>query len=324
MLYRGESSPSLEIETAFIVILWIALIPSAITFYTSYFILFPTFFQKKKFFHASAYGILTGIVSAIIGFEILRFIPGIECSSGSGEVRPGETIGLIAFMSVITIISGTIAFVMQGFINWFSESKLREALLKKNHQTELALIKSQLDPHFLFNTINNIDVLILKDSDKASHYLNKLSDIMRFMLYETKTNEILLSQELDYIVKYIELQKIRTANANYIELQIEGQAGSKKIAPMVFIPFLENAFKHTTNKKLDQAIRVSIIISKDTISFTCINKFDPGRSQQHSKNSGLGNELIKKRLCLLYPERHSLSIKTEGESFRVHLSIQHE
>ena len=139
---------------------------------------------------------------------------------------------------------------------------------------EMALIKSKLDPHLLFNTINNIDALILKDAVEASNYLNKLSDIMRFMLYETMAEKILLSQEIEYIEKYIALQKIRTANVNYVHFTVTGNIGNKFIAPMVFIPFIENAFKHTNNKKLENAITVNIIITDKTIQLVCENKFD--------------------------------------------------
>src|ERR1044071_687955 len=114
---------------------------------------------------------------------------------------------------------------------------------------ELALIKSQINPHFLFNTINNIDVLIAKDSAKASEYLNKLSGILRYMIYETRNEKISLAGELDYIEKYLELQKIRTANPDYVNFQISGEANNLKIAPMILFPFIENAFKHTENKK---------------------------------------------------------------------------
>jgi two-component system, LytTR family, sensor kinase len=182
------------------------------------------------------------------------------------------------------------------------------------------LVKSQLDPHFLFNTINNIDILILKNATQASDYLNKLSDIMRFMLYETKTDRISLSSELEYIKKYIELQKIRTANSNYIKLSVTGTCEGKTIAPMVFIPFIENAFKHTTNKKLEHAITISISIEENVISFICENKYNT-TSKKEQENNGLGNDLIQKRLNLIYPEKHKLNIINQNGLYSVYLVI---
>ena len=200
------------------------------------------------------------------------------------------------------------------------EVKLKEALQEKNHAMELALVKSQLDPHFLFNTINNIDVLILKDPEEASGYLNRLSDIMRFMLYETKTNEIALSKEIAYIEKYIALQKIRTANKSYVSFKVSGDVRGRKIAPMVFIPFIENAFKHTVNKKAEDAIRITIDVHPEKITMTCINRLEPHRPAP-SGEGGLGNDLIRKRLELLFPSRHQLEVIREAAEYHVNLII---
>ena len=152
---------------------------------------------------------------------------------------------------MIAGIHGVMALVIRGFITWYDEIKLKEGLAKEKHDMELALIKSQINPHFLFNTINNIDFLITKDSTKASEYLNKLSDILRYMVYETKTEKIPLTTELNYIEKYLELQRIRTSNADYVSFEVIGNANNLMIAPMILFPFIENAFKHTeSNKKL--------------------------------------------------------------------------
>jgi LytS/YehU family sensor histidine kinase len=210
--------------------------------------------------------------------------------------------------------------VLQGFISWYADIKLKEALSKKNHEMELALVKSQINPHFLFNTINNIDVLIQKDAVKASAYLNKLSDIMRFMLYETKTEKIPLAQELEYIEKYIDLQKIRTSNLNYVNYNLQGDAGSLMIAPILFIPFIENAFKHSENKKIDNAININVVIENGKIIFDCENSYSTD-TQTKLGHSGLGNELIQKRLNLLYPEKHTLAISDENKIYKVKLII---
>jgi LytS/YehU family sensor histidine kinase len=154
------------------------------------------------------------------------------------QAQESVTVGVI-FISFVSLIIGIMALVTRGFITWYGELKLKEELKQKNHEMEIALVKSQLDPHFLFNTLNNIDILILKNATEASNYLNKLSDIMRFMLFETKTDKVLLSKEIEYIEKYIDLQKIRTANANYVNFEIVGSPKGKTIAPMVFCLLLK-------------------------------------------------------------------------------------
>lgn len=226
-------------------------------------------------------------------------------------------------MMTFGLLYGIVAIVIKGFVTWYDELKVKEALQDKNHEMEMALVKSQLDPHFLFNTINNIDILILKDAEQASHYLNKLSAIMRFMLFETKADEIPLTKEIEYIEKYIELQKIRTSNPDYINYSISGSVTNRNIAPMVFIPFIENAFKHSRNKKIKDAITIHISVSATEISLICTNKFDPHRKTSEDSN-GLGNELIKKRLNLIYADRHTLNMTTSGDLYHVELIIRND
>jgi len=185
---------------------------------------------------------------------------------------------------------------------------------------ELALVKSQINPHFLFNTINNIDVLITKDATRASEYLNKLSDIMRFMLYETRPAKIALNKELAYIEKFIELQKIRTTNSHYVNYTVKGDARNLMIPPMLLIPFIENAFKHAENKKAENAINIHLDIEHEKFVFKCENFYNQN-TQMKQEHSGLGGELIKKRLALLYPGKHKLTITNNNELYRVALSL---
>jgi two-component system LytT family sensor kinase len=319
------SNQSARVMNAFYSITLFALVPSFITFYLFYFLLFPKYLQRNKYFLSVIYGVLIAIAAAIIGYILIRYF--IETGHISDMDKGGKNgrstaVRTIMVMTFIGSICGMVALVLKGFITWFNEIKLKELLKEKNYEMEMALIKSKLDPHLLFNTINNIDALILKDAVTASDYLNKLSDIMRFMLYETKADKILLSKEIEYIDKYIALQKIRTANEHYVHFVVTGSIGSKLIAPMVFIPFIENAFKHTNNKKVENAITINIFIKDETIQLVCENKFDSkGKVQQF--DSGLGNELIQKRLNLIYPEKHTLEVHKTNEQYSVNLTIPH-
>jgi len=296
-------------------IFWMAVVPSAIGFYLFYFLVFSTYVRTRSLWVSVGYALLGAMLAAGVGYVGVTSRYGTACLGKTGSVLGGFL--LIAFAS---FVSGVVALVIRGFITWYSEIKLKEALVQKNHEMELALIKSQLDPHFLFNTINNIDVLILKNAAAASSYLNQLSDIMRFMLYETKTDVIPLAKEVEYIEKYIALQKIRTANPNYIQFSVEGSLYGKTIAPMVLIPFVENAFKHTGNKKLDQAISVTIRSREKAIEFVCKNRINAHKTGLSEAN-GLGNGLIRKRLNLLYAERHTLIISQQENHYYVQLTI---
>ena len=324
--YRSSmygSAPNSRMMIAFQNILLFAFVPSFLSFYLYYFILFPKYLQQKKFLQSIIVGLLISAGVAVIAYILHRFLieTGHVVDMDQGGKNGRSTAGrVIVIMTFIGSVCGVVALVIKGFITWFNEIKLKQALKEKNHEMELALIKSKLDPHLLFNTINNIDALIIKDAVEASNYLNKLSDIMRFMLYETMADKILLSQEIEYIEKYIALQKIRTANVNYIHFTVSGDIGNKFIAPMIFIPFIENAFKHTTNKKLENAITVNILITDKKIKMVCENKFD-SKPKVQSMDSGLGNELIQKRLQLIYPDKHLLEINKNNELYSVHLTI---
>ncbi|MDX1478050.1 MAG: sensor histidine kinase [Saprospiraceae bacterium] len=295
----------------------VAIVPPVLSYYGHYHYLFPRYLQQRKIALSVIASLTISIISTLAGFAVICMTNAEACNCVRGDWP--YALGFTLFLSIVL---GVIALVIKGFLTWYQELKIKEELLEKTHRMELALIKSQLDPHFLFNTINNIDVLISKDPDEASRYLNKLSDMMRFMLYETRSEEVPLAQELAYISKYIELQKIRTANRNYINFTVTGFAGDKRVAPMLFIPFIENAFKHSGNKKLDQAVDIQLDIGEDQITFHCHNRFEPNGTPPNGQN-GLGNALIKKRLELLYPDRHTLQIERAQDHYRVALTIHH-
>ena len=208
---------------------------------------------------------------------------------------------------------------MKGFITFFTEIHYKEQLEKQNVATNLELLKAKINPHFLFNTLNNIDVLIEKDAATASVYLKKLSDILRFTLYESPSDTILLKKELDYILQYIDLQKIRTSNPHFVTVDFTKAYNDVEIAPMLFIPFIENAFKYSTNKKINNAITISIATQVNTITFNCSNIYDG--NEQITAEGGLGLTIMKERLQLLYPGKHQLEINKTAERFIVNLAI---
>jgi hypothetical protein len=316
-------NPVSRVVNALQSLLFFAFIPSFISYWSYFLLLFPKYLLHKRISLLIIQGALISTGAAVVGYVLIRYSieSGYMIDMDEGGKRGRSTAFIaISVMTFIGIISGIVALVIRGFVNWFNERKLKEALKEKNHEMEMALIKSKLDPHLLFNTINNIDALIIKDAVEASNYLNKLSDIMRFMLYETMADKILLSQEIEYIEKYIALQKIRTANANYVQFSVTGFIGNKMIAPMVFIPFIENAFKHTNNKKLENAISIHIIIGDKNIKLECENKFD-AKPAEIQPGSGLGNELIQKRLELVYPQDHLLEVHKTNDRYTVNLTI---
>jgi two-component system, LytTR family, sensor kinase len=295
---------------------WSTILPGLLGFYTFYLILFDRFLTKQKILKL----FLSASIFAFIGSIITELIIYIAFHNQGINWGPNDlfTIGfLIAF---ITLVNGAAGLIMKGFINWYNDIKIKVALNKRNYEMELAMLKSQINPHFLFNTINNIDVLITKDAIRASEYLNKLSDIMRFMLYETRPAKIPLNKELTYIEKFIELQKIRTTNEHYINYSLKGDPANFMIPPMILIPFIENAFKHAENKKAENAININLDVENEKFIFKCENTYNQS-TQMKPEHSGLGSEIIKKRLSLLYPDKHKLTITNNNELYKVELSL---
>jgi two-component system, LytTR family, sensor kinase len=295
-------------------------VPAICGFYAFYTLLFDYFLSKRRIILLFVAGFLTAWLCGVVG------VLAMQAGYASGFIfSPFDTSWEIALananiMAFIALPNGGMGLLLRGFIRWYAELKLKEDLMKQNFETELALVKSQLDPHFLFNTLNNIDALMLKDKNVASAYLNKLSDILRFMLYETKGEKIPLRKECQYIEKYVDLQKIRTANKDFVRLSIEDDTEDAEIAPMILIPFIENAFKHADKLRSGTGILINIGIKDKRLSFSCANCYNENETGI-SEIGGLGNHLIIKRLELLYPNQHTLSIRKENDWYTVNLAI---
>jgi sensor histidine kinase YesM len=296
-----------------------ALLPAVLCFYTFYSLLFDKFLIRRNIFLLFAYGFLVSGIIALFSGTIISILHYYGIGPGVFGENIYAVVTILIVIAIIALLNGGMGLLTRGFIRWYAELRWKEELMRKNYEMELALIKSQISPHFLFNTLNNIDVLITKNAEKASLYLNKLSDIMRFMLYETKNEKIPLLNEIAYIEKYIDLQKIRTANSNFVDFKVIGDRGNGLISPMILLPFIENAFKHADNRKNENVIRIEVIIEKKQLIFECENKYS--RSELEQEFGGLGNELIKRRLELLYPLNHVLLIRKNADIYNVKLAV---
>ncbi len=303
----------------------LASLSGSITFYLSYFWLAPTyaFTEKTGRFVTIGFGISIAVATLVTLLVSLLITLTISVSFHTTPFfifSASEAFTLTALFTVLCAINAAVGTILRGFVNWYDEIHLREILKNQNLRTELALLKAQINPHFLFNTLNNIDILIEKDSHAASGYLNKLSDILRFVLYESQADKVSLSREIEYIQKYIDLQKIRTSNPSYVSLKVEGDPAGLLIAPMVFIPYIENAFKYASNKKTSDGIRIYIGVELDQIRFQCINVVDATRLIPKTESS-MGNELLEKRLKILYRDSYQLTIRNSNATYQVDLLL---
>jgi len=297
-----------------------AIVPALLGFYTFYTRLFAHFLSRRRILPLFGAGIAVSLGCGLCGIFLLSLLSLKYHSLHPFSNGWNAAVPVFILIALNGLFNGGMGLIIKGFITWYADIKLKEELNKKNYETEMELVKSQLHPHFLFNTINNIDILIERDPVRASAYLNQLSDIMRFMLYEAKAAEIPVEKELTYIEKYVGLQQIRTSNPDYVDYQAAGNATGKRIAPMLFIPFIENAFKYAENKKTAQAIKIRVTITENKIIFNCENKY-AADVQVRLEQGGLGNELIRKRLELLYPGKHTLEITDRDRIYKVVLTL---
>ena len=267
--------------------------------------------QKKKFVLTAFLTLLGSLVSALIMFYSSRifYIEGPFYNNLLGPI-------------VFSLFFGFCGSAIKGSVLWRTSVAEKKALEKKHSEskTALLLLKAQLNPHFLFNSLNNIDILIAENPKTASEYLKKLSDILRYVLYETKEDKTDLAKEITQIRSYVELQKIRTDNRRYVNLTIRGSITEQKIAPMIFLPFIENAFKHSKNKTIENAITIEFDIENDSVKMICKNYYEAGQLEI-VKNEGLGIETIEQRLHLLYLESHNLAIDKTENWYKVTLNI---
>lgn len=299
-----------------ILMLLTAVVPGVISFYAAYLFAFKEFLQTKKFKRLLVAALTISIAAALVSMILVS----VTISSAFWTVDGINGALLVLFiLSSIAFVNFVMGLIVKGFVTWYNDLQVKEELNRRNYEMELSLIKAQIDPHFLFNTINNIDVLIMSDNTKASAYLNKLSDIMRFMLYETKTSKIPLSKELAYITKYVDLQKIRTSRPNNIQLTVNEHVNGWTVEPMLFIPFIENAFKHYTSGECG-FVKINISTLSNSIQFDCSNSFEENGIKADSFN-GLGSGLIEKRLSLLYQNKHELQVISDNQVYKVRLTI---
>lgn len=203
---------------------------------------------------------------------------------------------------------------------WYVNQQAQQVLTQEKLEAELKFLKTQIHPHFLFNTLNNLYALTLKKSEKAPEMVLKLSELINYMLYECTANEVPLNKEVKFIQNYIAIEKMRYGDKLEVDVRISGEQ-NRNIAPMIILPFVENCFKHGASEELQQSwVTVQIEASSDAIIIKVENSKSNNGNNHHG--NGIGIQNVKRRLALLYPNRHELKILDGKETFLVILTIQ--
>lgn len=204
--------------------------------------------------------------------------------------------------------------------DWFLQEKKIIEITTVQLTTELQYLRSQINPHFLFNTLNNIYGLTLKKSEKAPEVVLRLSEMMEYMLYESDGLKVPLEKEMKNLSNYLEIERIRQGNNAVIKFEVTGELSGKQIAPLLFLPLLENAVKHGINKSIaDAFLKSKLEVTDQQITFTVENN-NP-RQTEAAKRDGIGIQNFKKRLELFYKDSYQLKIDEDKDRYKVELTI---
>ena len=247
-------------------------------------------------------------------------------SSGRGGRGPRGWRGFGGSPNFIPVLSPLVALLCSFCYRVILDNQSRQQLLKEREtihlKSELNFLRSQISPHFMFNILNNLVALARKKSDDLEPAIVNLSQLMRYMLYESDDHRVMLSKEIEYLKSYINLQMLRFGSNVKVGIDITGDTDRYTIEPMLLIPFVENAFKHGTGMVEDPIIAISLTIEPDKhlMRFIVVN----GVSEldvSKDNSSGIGIINVKRRLAILYPGKHELHILNENNSFTIDLSI---
>jgi LytS/YehU family sensor histidine kinase len=309
---------------------------AAAIFYVGYLWLIPQFFlQNKKLAYA---GILAGLILATyfitsyindnLLFDAVRDAKFQEAmrklSEGSENTHPPmKLFGFYNHFIASILISG---FAMGlGVMKRLKQNEERQKELEKEKlNSELAFLKNQVSPHFFFNTLNNIYSLIGIDGPTAQDSVLKLSKLMRYLLYESEHGETLMSHEIDFMNNYIDLMKLRLSPRVELKIDFPRDFTDFSVPPLLFVPFVENAFKHGVSYRDRSFINIQMTIDDESIHFYSENGVSKTSQSDDLQHSGIGLENVKKRLNLLFPEKYELKIEQTDTIFRVELSIKNE
>jgi two-component system, LytTR family, sensor kinase len=304
---------SIDLRMAVNILITIAFL--AISVYLNLLWLIPAFFNKRKFFLFFLLELGNVLLFILLNYFVTLFFEGGKHPNFLTEFI-AEFILILLFLIISTLLK-----VMRDSITLQDVELRMKEVEKQKIEAELRALKSQVNPHFFFNTLNSLYSLSLDKSDKAPELILKLSDLMRYVIYESSDDLVPIGKQLEFLQSYIYLERLRADENLRIDFGVTGTNSDLSVAPLLYIAFIENAFKHGSKAKADNPyIRIIFNLEhSDRVVFIIENSVEPLREKQSAAGIGLSN--VKKRLGLLYPGRHELKI-TETESvYRVELTI---
>jgi uncharacterized protein YpmS len=308
------SSLDPESDTKYLLLCFVLSAVLLIIFYFNYFLLIPRYLLTKKYWRYCLFLLL----AIVIAFLLLSTTFLLSDFNPETLARKHPASEKIIPVIIINALSLWLLAIVSSIL-WTVYNRLKQTESEKL-SAQIASLKSQINPHFLFNTLNNIYATAIDDSPKAADMVDKLSEMMRYTMKDIQQDFVLLEDEINYISNFIELQKIRLDRSVRLEYHSLENIPPLKIAPMLLIPFIENAFKHGVNSEQKSRIKVEITMNNNEIQLKVLNN-KVNVQRDISERSGLGIENTKHRLNLIYPSKNLLVINDSEKEFFVSLYI---
>jgi Histidine kinase/GHKL domain len=293
----------------------------AIYFISVFFIYFNLFFLTPRYLLKNKYLLyFVGCLLSILLYSFLEITIGKYCLNTLSDIVPFPRFSFKGFVdsAFLPIIFFGATAGLQIFKKWIRDSALLAELKQSKVEQELLQLKNQINPHFLFNTLNNLNTLITVDPNKASAIVLGLSDVLRYQLYEADENKVLLKKDIEILRQFLELEKIRRDNFQF-SITTEGEIAAVFIPPFVFINFVENAIKHSVDNTGFSYISLYFNVANNHLYFTCKNS--KPSTIKAKVNGGLGLQNIKRRLELMYEGNFTLDINDDEKEFLITLDL---
>jgi two-component system, LytTR family, sensor kinase len=288
-----------------------------IVFYLFYLFLAPIFLNRKKLTEFLGISFLVVLIMPFFGYTILFFSRALF--EGTFEhFYKGYSLKMHMSGYYPVLTAAVFGSFFSVIINWFTTMNQKTELDKQKLAVELDLLKSKLNPHFLFNTLNNIDSLIHSNQEEASAALIRLSEMMRYLTYETSAEFVQLEKEVEYLNNFIELQRIRIKSPGDIRFEVTGDM-QIRISPALFVPLIENCFKYATYKPQKPSVDINLSSENGIIDLDISNFYDNISKQNEAGHSGFGLINLRKRLDLVYPGKYTFL--TESREFLYHVKL---
>ncbi len=284
----------------------------------TYFI--PRFLQRGRYVFYLVIIMVSCALTAWAAGQVVGFFPASFTGIADLSSRVSQRISRLVAFSVL------IGTAVEMILYWEQQKRQQERVEKEKIQLELSFLKSQINPHFLFNTLNNIHSMAELKSDTTGDAILMLSDLLRYALYGTNKGKVPVQKEIDSLENYLAIQRLRLPKRQSITIQFEtkGEHRNSLIEPLLLLPFVENAFKHGISYQQQSSLLIQLLIEDNILHFSVYNTKKTGHlyATVEDEDSGIGLKNIRRRLELLYPDRHELHIRNETHEFDVRLTVQ--